>query len=189
MAQQFPSMTQEHRDFIGKQHMFFTASAAAEGHVNVSPKGLDGLRIIDESSVCYLDLTGSGNETSAHSKADGRLTIMFCAFIGPPLILRLYGRSRIMLRGTEAYARLLADEFGGQETAGARQIVVLDIELVQTSCGYGVPHYEYVRERSALINWAEAKGEEGLDAYRREKNARSLDGLPTGMFDDEPALS
>ncbi len=183
MAEQFPALTQAHRDFIAKQHIFFTASAAPQGRVNLSPKGLGGFRVLDENTVCYLDLTGSGNETAAHNKADGRLTIMFCAFEGPPLILRLYGRSRIIRRGTPDYARLLQDKFDNEETIGARQIVALDIELVQTSCGYGVPHYEYQKERPALINWAENKGEDGLEDYRRQKNVRSIDGLPTGMFE------
>lgn len=187
MAKQFPVMEPEHIEFIARQHMFFTASAAATGRVNLSPKGLGGFRVIDERTVCYMDLTGSGNETAAHNKADGRLTIMFCAFEGPPVILRLYGKSRIAPRGCAEYARLLAEKFGGEEVAGVRQIVLLDIELVQTSCGYGVPNYEYKRERPALINWAENAGEDGLDAYRRAKNVKSIDGFPTGMFEDEGA--
>ena len=187
MSEQFPALTQAHRDFIARQHMFFTGSAAAEGRVNVSPKGLGGFRVLGDNQVCYLDLTGSGNEAAAHSLADGRLTIMFCAFEGPPLIMRLYGKSRIARRSGEDYARLLADHFAGEEPPGARHIVILDIELVQTSCGYGVPNYEYKRERPALINWAEHAGEEGLDAYRRAKNIRSIDGFPTGMFEDEGA--
>ncbi len=180
MAQQFPSITDDHRAFIEKQRMFFTASAAATGRVNLSPKGLDGLRVLGPNQVCYLDLTGSGNETAAHNKADGRLTIMVCAFEGPPLILRLYGRSRILLRGGAEYARLLAESFGGAEPPGARQIVVLDVEIVQTSCGYGVPAYAYKGERPSLINWAKQKGEAGLAAYRKAKNMVSIDGFATG---------
>lgn len=183
MAKQYPALTDELTAFIKRQHMFFTASAAAEGRVNLSPKGLDALRVLGPNQACYLDLTGSGNETAAHNRADGRLTIMFCAFEGPPLILRLYGRSRIILRGTDEYARLLASAFDGKETMGARQIVLLDIELVYTSCGYGVPNYEYKGERPSLINWAENKGEDGLADYRRKNNAVSLDGASTGMFD------
>jgi hypothetical protein len=182
MAEQFPALNDAHRAFIARQHVFFTASAAATGHVNLSPKGLDSLRVLDERTVCYLDLTGSGNETAAHSRADGRLTMMFCAFAGPPLILRLYGKSRIAPRGGATYAELLNAHFAGAEIAGARQIVLLDIELVLTSCGYGVPHYEYKGERPALVNWAEAKGEDGLEIYRREKNARSIDGFETGLL-------
>lgn len=184
MAKQFPRIEPTHRDFILRQRMFFTASAAADGRVNLSPKGLDALRVIDEVTVAYLDHTGSGNETAAHLRADGRLTIMLCAFEGAPLILRLYGRGTVLLRGTQAYRALFDGYFGGEEPVGARQIVRLDVELVQTSCGYGVPLFDYQAERPSLPRWAESKGVEGLDAYRREKNARSLDGLPTGMFED-----
>jgi hypothetical protein len=187
MAQQFPHMQPAHRAFIARQHIFFNASAAATGRVNLSPKGLDGLRVLDERTVAYLDLTGSGNETAAHLLADGRLTIMVCAFQGPPLILRLYGRGRVLAAGTKAYEDLLSSAFGGAAPAGARHIVVLDVDLVQTSCGYGVPRYDYEGERPSLINWAEAKGEDGLRAYRRQKNRVSLDGSPTGLMDAEAA--
>jgi hypothetical protein len=181
MAERSPNISPEHRAFIERQRVFFTASAAPEGRINLSPKGLDTLRVLDPNAVVYLDLTGSGAETAAHAAADGRLTIMFCAFDGPPLILRLYGRSRILKRGAPDYARLLASAFAGLEPIGARAIVVLGVELVQTSCGYGVPHMKYVGERPSLIRWAEGKGEEGLEAYRREKNALSIDGFPTGL--------
>ncbi len=183
MAKQYPTIEPQLRAFIERQHIFFTASAAPEGRINLSPKGLDALRVLGPNQVCYLDLTGSGNETAAHNRADGRLTIMVCAFQGPPQILRLYGHSRILLRGSEEYARLLADAFGGKEPIGTRQIVVLDVDMAQTSCGYGVPTYEYKGERPSLINWAEAKGEDGLAAYRKKNNAVSIDGMPTGMFD------
>jgi hypothetical protein len=188
MAQQYSRIEADHRAFIERQHIFFTASAAAGGRVNLSPKGLGALRVLDDRRVAYLDLTGSGNETAAHARADGRLTIMFCAFEGPPLILRLYGASRILRRPSAAYGDLLEQAFGGAEQPGARQIVVLEVDLVQTSCGYGVPHYDYRDERPSLINWAEAKGEAGLAAYRREKNVVSIDGLPTGHEEDlDPA--
>jgi hypothetical protein len=129
-------------------------------------------------------LTGSGNETAAHLKADGRLTIMFCAFDGPPNILRLFGRGEVFRRGGRAYADLLETAFGGAEPVGARQIVRLDIDLVQTSCGYGTPLFAYRGERPSLMNWSRAKGEEGLEAYRRENNMVSIDGLPTGWLDE-----
>jgi hypothetical protein len=112
---------------------------------------------------------------------------MLCAFEGPPTILRLYGQGRILRRGTPEYARLLAEAFDGEEPAGARQIVLLDVDLVQTSCGFGVPLYDYRGERPALNKWAEAKGSEGLEAYRREHNAHSIDGFSTGLLEDEPA--
>ena len=182
MGQQFASITPRHRAFIEKQHIFFVASATADSRVNVSPKGLDALRVIDERRVCYLDLTGSGSETAAHLLADGRLTLMFCAFEGAPNILRLFGRGRSLVRGTAEYAALLQSHFGGQETPGARQIVVLDCDLVQTSCGFAVPLFEFRDDRPTLIRWADAKGEQGVDEYRREKNAASIDGLPTGLI-------
>jgi len=188
MAKQFPRIEPAHRDFIGRQRIFFTASAAAGGRVNVSPRGTDALRVLGDNAVAYLDCTGSGNETAAHLRASGRLTLMLCAFEGPPRILRLYGQGRILRRGGADYAALLEAAFGGAEPPGARQIVALDVDLVQTSCGYGVPLFDYAGERPSLAHWAEAKGEAGLEAYRREKNAYSIDGLPTGLLDDEPAV-
>jgi Pyridoxamine 5'-phosphate oxidase len=179
LAEQFPRLEPAHRAFIERQHVFFTATASAEGRVNVSPKGLHALRVLDASKVAYLDLTGSGNEAAAHLLANGRMTIMFCAFEGPPRILRLYGRGSAHRRGSTPYAELLP--FFGDEPLGARQIVALDIDLVQTSCGYGVPQFTYQGERSGLQRWAEGKGEAGLEAYRREHNSRSIDGLPTGI--------
>jgi hypothetical protein len=185
MATKYERIEPKQREFIERQRVFFTASAAPGSHVNVSPKGLDALRVLGPNSLVYLDRTGSGNETSAHMLADGRLTIMFCAFEGPPMILRLYGRGRILRRGGPEYARLLASEFAGDEPVGARQMVMLDVELVQTSCGYAVPQFDYVRERPSLTNWAMKKGEAGLQVYRREKNEQSIDGLPTGFVEAE----
>jgi Pyridoxamine 5'-phosphate oxidase len=186
MAKQFPALEPKHAEFIAAQQVFFTGSAAATGRVNVSPKGMDALRILTPNRVCYMDLTGSGNETAAHSRADGRLTVMFCAFAGPPQILRLYGSSAILRRGESEYQRILSQAFGGTEIVGARQIVVLDVDLVQTSCGYAVPLFDYREERPTLVRWAEAQEKgEGLDAYRRENNLRSIDGFPTGMVEGE----
>lgn len=185
MAKQYPCIEAAHHDFILRQKIFFTASAATGSRVNLSPRSTDALRLLDSSRVAYLDLTGSGNETAAHLRADGRLTLMFCAFEGAPNILRLYGRGRVLRRGSEAYRRLLADEFAGLEPLGARQIVMLEIDLVQTSCGFGVPLFDYAGERPTLKRWAEAKGEAGLSAYWQEKNTHSIDGLPTGMLEDE----
>jgi hypothetical protein len=188
MAQRFAALELKHRDFIARQHVFFTASAAATGHVNLSPRSTDMFRVLGDNRVIYLDRTGSGNETAAHLSADGRLTIMLCAFDGPPLILRLYGRGRAIHRGGSEYQALLAAEYGGAEPLGARQMILLDIELVQTSCGYGVPLQDYVEERPTMDKWAEAKGEDGIAAYWAEKNLVSLDGFPTGLFSKtEPA--
>jgi hypothetical protein len=179
MAKQYPRIEPTQRDFILRQRIFFTGSAAPGARVNISPRETAALRVLGPNSVCYLDQTGSGNETAAHLRADGRLTIMLCAFEGPPLILRLYGQGESLPRGGGAYAALLAEHYAGEEPPGARQIVRLAVDLVQTSCGYGVPLFEPAGERPNLRRWALAKGEEGLEAYRAEKNARSIDGLPT----------
>lgn len=183
MAARFESIGVNHRAFIEKQHVFFVASAAPGTRVNISPKGLDSLRVLDERTAVYLDLTGSGNETAAHLQADGRLTFMFCAFEGPPLILRLYGCGRVLPRGGFDYVDLLARYFNGEERMGARQMVRLDVDLVMTSCGYAVPNMEFRNERPGLDAWAAQKGADGLIAYRREKNTTSLDGLPTGFVE------
>ncbi|PZW48774.1 pyridoxamine 5'-phosphate oxidase [Humitalea rosea] len=181
MARQFPALDDQQIAFIGRQHIFFTATATAESRVNISPREGSALRVLDATTVCYLDRTGSGMETAAHLLADGRMTIMFCAVEGAPLILRLYGRGTVLPWGSEAYAALLAARYDGVEPMGARQIVRLDIDLVQTSCGYGVPFFDYAGERDSMDRWARAKGEAGLRAYRAEKNSRSMDGLETGL--------
>lgn len=182
MAQRFTSIESKHRDFIARQHVFFTASATATGHINLSPRSTDMFRVLGPDSVVYLDRTGSGNETAAHLLADGRLTIMLCAFEGPPLIMRLYGHGRTIRRGSDEYQSLLSAEYGDVEPLGARQMVLLEVDMVQTSCGYGVPLQDYVGERPTMDRWAEAKGPEGIEAYWHEKNVVSLDGFPTGLF-------
>jgi hypothetical protein len=181
MGKQFPSIETTHREFIERQHIFFNASAASQGRVNVSPRDVASLRVLDSNTVVYLDLTGSGNETAAHLLADGRLTLMFCAFEGTPLILRLYGRGRILLRRSPEYRALLASHYSNVEPPGARQMVHLAIDLVQTSCGYNVPFFDFARERDQLTRWAQVKGEAALEDYRHQKNVRSIDGLPTGL--------
>ncbi len=167
--------------FIEQQHIFFTASATADSRINLSPKGTDSLRVLGPNTVAYLDQTGSGNEAAAHLRADGRMTIMLCAFKGPPMILRLYGRGRTLPRGGDDYASLLNSAFAGREPPGARQIVVLDVESVQTSCGYAVPLYEHKADRALLTDWASRKGEDGIRDYWEGHNTASIDGLPTGM--------
>lgn len=183
MAKEYPALNDHHRDFISRQHMFFTASAAPAGHINLSPRSTDWFRVVSDEAVCYLDRTGSGNETSAHIHADGRMTMMFCAVDGPPLILRLYGRGTVIPRSGSEYAGLLAGPFGGEEPSGARQIIRLDIEIVKTSCGYGVPLYDYQGERDTIDKWCASKGPEGLVAYRARTNVESMDGLPTGFVE------
>ena len=181
MAKQFSSIEPHIARFIERQKIFFTGSATADSRVNISPRSTDALRVLDANTVCYLDLTGSGSETSAHLLADGRMTIMFCAFEGPPMILRLYGKGHSLFHGTPEYQARLEASYDGKAPLGARQIVVLEADLVQTSCGYAVPTFEHTGERQVLSDWAETKGVEGLKAYRAEKNVVSLDGLPTGM--------
>ncbi len=185
MAKQFAGIGDDHRDFIGRQHLFLVASAAPGTRVNVSPRSTDCLRVLGPNAVAYLDRTGSGNETAAHIRAGGAVTIMLIAFEGPPSILRLYGRGAVHGRRSRAFDRLLSEHFGAAAPLGTRQIVVLDVDLVQTSCGYGVPFFAYRGERTAMDRWARAKGEAGIDAYWREKNVRSMDGLPTGLLGDE----
>ncbi|MFO1149795.1 MAG: pyridoxamine 5'-phosphate oxidase family protein [Alsobacter sp.] len=187
MAKQHPEINDALGAFIGRQRIFFAASAAAGTRINLSPRGTEALRILGPLEVCYLDQTGSGNETAAHLLADGRLTLMFCAFEGPPQILRLYGRGEALARGTPGYAALLEAQYEGRELPGARQIVRLAVEIVQTSCGFGVPLFTFMERRTTLDRWAESKGEEGLAAYRREKNRVSMDGLPTGLPEAEGA--
>jgi hypothetical protein len=180
MAQSYSAIGDDLREWIGAQPLFFVATAPldGEGHINLSPKGLDSLRILGPNSAAYLDLTGSGNETSAHLLENGRITLMFCAFAGPPRIVRLYGKGRTVLPGSAEWLGLRSLF---PDHPGARQIIVADITRVQTSCGFGVPLMEWVGQREALARWAEAKGETGLLDYRAVKNRVSLDGLPTAL--------
>ena len=180
MAKLYDCITDDLAAFIQAQPLFFVATAplGADGHVNLSPKGLDCLRVLSPQRVAYLDLTGSGNETSAHVTENGRITFMFCAFSGPPKILRLYGRGCAVLPESDTWAELSA-LFPSHP--GARQIILADITRVQTSCGFAVPLMEYAGQRDTLIRWAAAQGDEGLEDYRCEKNARSIDGLPAPL--------
>lgn len=178
MATFTTALTEKHQAFIAKQHMFFVATApTGDGRINLSPKGLNSFRVLSDSKVAYLDLTGSGNETAAHLKANGRITLMFCAFEGAPSILRIYGRGRVVRPGDVEWVDLSANF---TELPGMRQIMMIEIDSVQTSCGYAVPEYSYVANRTALLNWAEKKGPEALEAYRDKNNVLSIDGQPTG---------
>ncbi len=176
MGQRFSSLTGEQIRFIAAQKLFVVGTALADGHVNVSPKGMDALRVLGPGRLVWLNLTGSGNETAAHVLRQSRMTLMFSAFEGPPQILRVYGTARAVHRGDAAWGEL-AGLF--PPLPGARQVFDLAIELVQTSCGMAVPRYDFVAERQDLSRWARRKGEEGLRRYWASKNARSLDGLPT----------
>jgi hypothetical protein len=180
MGKSFPSLLPEHEAFIRGQRIFFVASAPldTEGHVNLSPKGHDSLRILSSNEVAYLDLTGSGNETSAHLLENGRITFMFVAFEGRPEILRLYGKGRTVLPGDADWDRL-AGQF--EPFPGMRQIIHAQIYGVKTSCGFSVPFFSYEGERDTLIQWARQKDDDRLEEYRREKNSLSMDGLETPL--------
>lgn len=178
MAKFYSRLDETLRSFIREQKIFFTATAPEEGRINLSPKGMDTFRYVDDQTVAYLDLTGSGNETAAHLIENGRMTIMFCSFSESPLILRLYGRGRVVRPKDEEW-RGLHRHFSSMP--GERQIVVLHVESAQTSCGFGVPVYELKEERPALTEWTIKKGEEGIREYRKAKNQTSIDGLPTHL--------
>jgi len=175
------SIQQPHREFIEHQKMFFVATAplAADTHINLSPKGIDSFRVLSSTRVAYMDIVGSGNETSAHILENGRITFMFCAFDGPPNILRLYGKGYTVLP-TDAAWQELAPHF--HLHMATRQLIVADVYKVQTSCGFSVPLYEYTGERDHADKWAVKKGPEGLEQYKKEKNRISLDGLPTALY-------
>ncbi len=180
MAKQYPELTPEHQQFIAAQKLFFVATAAAAGRVNVSPKGMDSLRILAPNRVVWLGVTGSGNETAAHLRQVNRITLMFCAFEGDPKILRLYGSANA-LHPRDAQWQELAAHF--PILPGARQIFDVAVDLVQTSCGMAVPFFDYIGEREQLNEWARKKGTDGIREYWNDKNRISLDGAPTGIVD------
>ena len=178
MGQQFSEISERLRTFIEAQHVYFVGTAARDGRVNISPKGLDSLRVLGPDRVVWLNGTGSGNETAAHLLDVPRMTIMFCSFDAKPLILRLYGTARAVHAGDAEWTELLA-LFPPMQ--GSRKIFVLDIDLVQTSCGFGVPFMDFQADRETMAQWAAKKGADGVAAYQQEKNRISLDGLPTGL--------
>jgi len=178
MAKQYNEISPEFQTFIENQKVFFVATAPQEGHINLSPKGMDSLRVLNAHKIVWLNLTGSGNETAAHLLEDSRMTIMFCAFEGKPLILRLYGNAKALHpRDPEwnDYIHLFPN------FVGSRQLLLMDIELVQTSCGYSIPFMPFEKERNGLEKWSAKKGEEGIKEYWQEKNTVTIDGKPTGI--------
>lgn len=180
MAKQFDTLEDRHIDFIEKQHIYFTGTAAPTGRVNVSPKGMDSLRILGPNRILWLNLTGSGNETAGHLLQANRITLMWCSFTTQPLILRVYGTARAVHVDYAEFAELAAHF---PPIPGARQIYDVTVEMVQTSCGYAVPFFDYADERDTLKIWAEKKGDDGVRAYWDEKNRVTLDGAPTGIPD------
>ena len=178
MAKQFEFLSSELEVFIKDQKIFFVATAMDQGKVNLSPKGMDSFRILNSNRAVWLNLTGSGNETSVHLKHSSRITIMFCSFGIKPLILRLYGKAKVYQPRDKEW-----DEFIHlfPEQLGSRQIIDVAIEMVQTSCGFAVPFMEYEGERDTLEVWAKKNGEDELKNYWHEKNSISLDGFETGI--------
>jgi hypothetical protein len=182
LAKFYTELTDALINFIRQQHIFFTATAPDQGRINLSPKGMNTFRCINPQEVAYLDLTGSGNETSAHLLQNGRLTIMFCSFAAEPLILRLYGTGTVLRPRDPDWLRWI-EHF--DELPGCRQIVALRIESVQTSCGFAVPLYDFNQERPTLNEWATKKGEQGIYQYWQQKNQISIDGLQTALLSDD----
>jgi hypothetical protein len=183
MGKLFDALDPKLRDFIERQKMFFVATAplTAEGHVNLSPKGLQGtLAILDDRTLAYLDLAGSGVETIAHLRENGRICVMFCAFEGPPRIVRVHGTGDVIEPGDEEFDAL-ATRFA--DYPAVRSIIRVRATRISDSCGYGVPRYEYEADRDQLQRWAERKGKDGVAQYVRDNNAESLDGLPSFLGD------
>lgn len=180
MGQQFQELSDKHIDFINEQKIYFVATAVAEGKINLSPKGQDSFRVISPTRVAWLNVTGSGNETAAHVQINPRMTIMFAAFEGNPVILRIYGSAKV-IHHQDADWESLFSLF--PSLPGARQIFVVDVEMVQTSCGMAVPNFNFVGQRNLLTDWAIKKGEDGVSEYWEKKNQISLDGLPTHIVE------
>ena len=178
MAKQFPSIADDQKAFIEAQQIFFVATAAAEGRVNLSPKGMDSLRVMSRNRVLWRNVTGSGNETAGHLLQNPRMTLMWCSFDTRPLILRLYGTARAIHAADPGFAALNALF---PPDPGARQVYDMTVDLVQTSCGYAVPLMDYREERPVLRKWSADKGPEAIRAYRAEKNRETIDGFPTGI--------
>lgn len=178
MGKQFDALSDAHQAFIAEQPMFFTGTAARDGKVNISPKGMDSLRIIDANTIAYVNATGSGNETAGHLLDHQRMTLMWCSFTLKPQILRTYGTAHTVHPRDEQWDGLLAQL---PAVPGARQIYVQTIEMVQTSCGYAVPFMEMAGDRDTLRKWADDKGDDGVAQYWQDRNQTTLDGYPTGI--------
>lgn len=179
MSEQFEDLNKKHIEFIQAQHLYFVATAAQSGTVNLSPKGMDSFKVINEQEVVWLNATGSGNETAAHLLKDSRMTVMFCSFDKQPLILRLFGKALAIHPRDKAWQGYI-EQFPA--LPGARQFFKMKIDMVQTSCGYAVPYYKYDGERETLNSWAEKKGRVGIENYWADKNTISIDGYPTEVL-------
>jgi len=180
MGQQFSELSQEHIDFIALQKIYFVGTATDDSKINISPKGQDSFRVLSPSKVAWLNVTGSGNESAAHIELNPRMTIMFTAFEGKPLILRIYGKAKAIHQNDsdwQEYASLFP------VLPGTRQIFVVTVDMVQKSCGMSVPFYEYIGEREQLKDWAIAKGQSGITDYWKQKNQHSIDNIPTHIVE------
>lgn len=180
MGKQYVALSEQLIKFISEQKLFFVGTATDDSRVNVSPKGMDSFRVLNDNRVIWLNLTGSSNETSAHVQKNSRMTLMFCAFEGQPLILRLYGTARVIHKNDTDWVDLFSHF---KPLPGARQIFDLTIDLVQTSCGMAVPYYAYTGDRELLTDWATKKGADGLKQYWKEKNQSSIDNIPTNIIE------
>ncbi|GLQ31985.1 pyridoxamine 5'-phosphate oxidase family protein [Litoribrevibacter albus] len=180
MGTQYEVLSDKHIDFIKEQKIYFVGTAAETGSVNLSPKGGDSLRVINSKKIAWLNLTGSGNESASHVLQNPRMTLMFCAFEGSPLILRTYGSASVLHRGNsewEDYSKLFP------QSDANRQIFVLDINLVQASCGMAVPYFDYQGDRDELTKWSERQGKDGIEQYWVKKNQKSIDGFDTEILE------
>ena len=180
MGKQFAELSDKHIEFIGEQKIYFVGTAAETGSVNLSPKGGDSLRVINPTKIAWLNLTGSGNESASHILKNTRMTLMFCAFEGSPLILRTYGEAKMLHNKDpewEVYSKLFP------ESVAARQIFILDINVVQASCGMSVPYYKFDGDRDDLTKWSERQGHEGIEKYWLKKNQKSIDGFETEIVE------
>ena len=178
MAKQFDKIEDDHRRFIEDQHLFFTASAAPDGRVNVSPKGMDSLAVLGPHRIIWMNLTGSGNETAGHLLEHPRVTLMWCSFTTRPMILRAYGSAKAVYPGDGEW-ETLAQNFPAHRSA--RQIFDMDVGMMQTSCGYAVPFMDYAGERDTMQKWVDGKSDEDLRVYKAERNTLTIDGKPTGL--------
>ena len=186
MSEWFKSITTDMKKFIAEQKVFFVATAPHEGRINLSPRGMDTFRVVDHKRVCYLDLTGSGNETAAHLLENGRITMMFCSFDKTARIMRIYGRGRAIHPRDSKWSEYLA-MFPAEP--GVRQIMEIEVEAAMTSCGYAVPRFEGLEERDTLRQYWQKRGDDAVVKYHQQKNLESIDGLPTGIFNDDRSSS
>lgn len=183
MGQRFSALNERHKDFIKEQKIYFIGTAAVDGRVNVSPKGMDSLRVLDDNHVVWLNVTGSTNETAAHVQENDRMTVMFCSFEGSPLTLRLFGHAEVFHPRNPEWEELYALF---KPNPGARQVFRMSIDMVQTSCGMSIPTYDYVADRELLNEWAEKKDRDEMVEYWKEKNQTSIDGKPSYILEESP---